>query len=75
MPATKIEILYGVTDGTNLIFSTSMNYAPGSVNVFRNGILLVSSFDDGFIELGHKRVQLKSAPVAGEIIQAFYLPV
>jgi hypothetical protein len=52
-----------------------MYYTPGSVQVFRNGLLLEPSFADGFIELGGKKIQMKIAPEPGEVLQAYYLPV
>lgn len=70
-----IEPLYGQTNGINQIFQTSMNYTPGSVQVFRNGLLLEASLDDGFVELGAKKIQMKIAPIPGEVLQAYYLPV
>jgi hypothetical protein len=75
MPAVTIELLYGVTNGVNLIFKTSMDYAPGSVKVFRNGMLMEAALDDGFVELGSKKIQMKIAPDSGEVLQAYYLPV
>lgn len=75
MTVPFIEPLYGQTNGVNLIYQTSKDYLTGSVQVFRNGLLLEAALVDGFIELGNKKIQMKVAPISGEVLQAYYLPV
>jgi len=74
MKCPKIETLQGSANGVNTIFKTSNSYRPGSVRVFRNGILEEPTLVDGWTELGFKRIQLKEAPEIGDILQAYYIP-
>jgi hypothetical protein len=70
----KIETLQGSSNGINTIFKTSSSYRPGSVQVFRNGLLGERTLVDGWVELGLKRIQLKEPPELGDILQAYYIP-
>lgn len=63
----------GSVDGVNTLFWTSASYVPGSVRAFVNGQLKRQDLDDGWIELGGKKVQLKEAPRTGEVVQFYYL--
>lgn len=73
-----IERLSGAVDGVNTIFETSVSYVPGSLRVFSNGLLGMRTLDDGWTELGGRRVRLNIAPLAvnGEdVLQAYFLPL
>jgi hypothetical protein len=74
MKCPKIETLQGSANGINTIFKTSNSYRPGSVQVFRNGLLGERLLVDGWTELGFKRIQFKEAPIAGDVLQAYYIP-
>lgn len=74
MRCPKIETLQGSANGVNLIFKTTSSYRPGTVKIFRNGILEEASLKDGWTELGFKRIQFKEAPIAGDVLQAYYIP-
>ena len=74
MPCPRIEKLSGVINGFNTIFETSAGYLPGSVRVFRNGILNEGSLIDGWTELGNKRISLNEAPIPGDVMQVYYIP-
>ena len=63
----------GVTNGFNTLFTTPSSYAPGSLVVFLNGQALIRTNNDGWIELGGNRIQMKIAPTAGDDLQAYYL--
>lgn len=73
MPKVFIEKLSGSTNGVNLVFETPKDFVPGSVRVFVNGIVLVANMDDGWTELGTKKVVMKIAPIPGDVLQAYYL--
>jgi len=75
MPKPWIEKLSGPVNGVNLTFETPQNFVPGSVKVFVNGIVLVADMDDGWTELGTKKVVMKIAPIPGDVLQAYYLTV
>lgn len=65
----KIETLSGAVDGTNRVFSTSLNYFPGSIVASIRGILRL-----GVVELDEKRIQLAEAPEPGDVVQGAYRP-
>jgi hypothetical protein len=67
------ERLDGLTDSSNKLFLTSVDYVSGSVRVFRNGALIEASLVDGWVELGTNRILLNEAPVATDIMQAYYI--
>ena len=74
MKCPIIETLSGSANGTNTIFKTSASYRPGTVKVFRNGLLGERALVDGWTELGFKRIKLDEAPVSGDVLQAYYIP-
>lgn len=74
MKCPKIETLAGATNGTNKLFQTSSSYRPGSVQVFRNGLLGEHTLVDGWQELGNKKILLNEAPPTGDVLQAYYIP-
>jgi len=74
MPLPVIRVLSGVFNGVNTVFVTPSAYLAGSVQVWRNGVLLRADADDGWVELGHRRIAMKTAPVAGDTLAAYYVP-
>jgi hypothetical protein len=70
-----IEVAIGAPDGSNLDFYTSSSYLPGTTVVFLNGIALVASLDNGWIEQGNKRIHFKQAPSQGDVVQLYYVPI
>lgn len=67
-----IKKLDGITDGINRAFYTEFTYITGTVRVFRNGILINGSLDDGWIEQGGNKILMKEPPACGDGMQAFY---
>jgi hypothetical protein len=72
---TIFRRLVGATNGFNKVFETPTSYRPGSVRVYRNGLLLEPSLVDGFTEGGGNKVVMKEAPKETDIMQAFYISV
>lgn len=70
-----IEIGQGPVNGSNTIFSVSADYRAGSVVVLINGQLKVPENDDGLVELGGRLIALKEAPLLGDVVQFFYMPL
>lgn len=68
-----IELAIGPVNGVNKIFSSSGSYVPGSVRVFRNGLLNRKADTDGWVELGSKKVRLNETPKIGDVIKLYYL--
>lgn len=67
--------LIGSTNGANRIFETPTEFAPGTVRVAINGFILDPTQPDGWIEIGRNRIQMKEAPLSGDVLQAFYISV
>jgi hypothetical protein len=70
------ELATGLINGTNRVFSMSVDYATGSVQVWWNGLAGVK--DDvvvGWIELGGNQIRLEQAPQLGDVIQIGYRPI
>ena len=74
MSCPVIEPADGIVNGTNTIFRTSRCYIPGSLRVFLNGILIRRDLDDGWAELGDRKVELNEAPNTGDVVQLYYVP-
>lgn len=72
MPNPVFEVAVGTIDGMNRDFETSVDYLPGSLRVWTNGLLRREDFDDGFDETGPKNFQMNEAPVDGDVIQVFF---
>ena len=74
MPNPRFQVAIGTVDGINTTFQTSAEYSPGSLAVFRNGVLLEKSLDNGWTEVGDNLTfNMKIAPLTLDIIQCFYL--
>lgn len=68
-----LEDAIGVVDGVNQYFSTSMDYTPGTLQVWINGILVRPQDADGFIETGSNTFQMKEVPMVGDLLRVFYI--
>lgn len=68
------ETLTPAPDGVTQIFFTSREYKPGSVSVWWNGIRAIKEWEDGFEELGGKRIYMKEAPLTNDALQVQYEP-
>jgi hypothetical protein len=73
MALALLRVLTGSVDGVNVVFQTPYPYRPGSVRIFLDGQLKREDFDDGWIELGYDKVQLKIPPESGRVVQAYFL--
>lgn len=72
-----IESMSGVTNGTNLVFTTRLMYRSGTLNLFVNGMLQLADGDASynFVEVSPKTIRLNIAPRAGDLVAAFYVPL
>ena len=70
-----IEVARGPTDGTNRDFYLSSSYSPGSTVVFLNGSALRKDWDNGWIEYGSNHIVMREAPLTGDTVQVYYLPL
>jgi len=68
------DTLTPAPDGVIVDFQTLLDYKPGTVSVWLNGIKLIDIWDDGFEELGGKTIRMKDAPWVGDSLQAEYEP-
>jgi hypothetical protein len=69
-----IQVAAGAVNGTNTIFSVSVPYVAGTTQIFLNGHAKVSSFADGWTELGGNKIQMKVAPEVGDVVQVYFEP-
>jgi len=76
-----IEQLQGPVNGSNVLFQTSVDYVPGSTHVFLNGMAWTQPLENGWDELGGRRIRMKEAPRAvpppgnPDVLQVYYLPL
>jgi hypothetical protein len=79
MSCPKFEKAIGAVNGTNRVFEVSMDYRPGSIQVFLNGLLLRKDLIDGWVELGAKKIRLHEAPKSSgpcpDVVVIYYIPV
>jgi hypothetical protein len=75
MPSTVIEVAAGPIDGFNKSFTVTAMYVPGSLQVWLNGLLLRKDYADGWTEQGSNQFKMKEAPLAGDVVQAYYRPL
>ena len=70
------EMAIGLTNGTNINFVTSVAYATGSLQVWRNGQLnRKTEPTEGWTELGFNAFSLFTPPLVGDVIQVGYRPI
>jgi len=69
------EVPSGSVDGTNRIFYLSTDYRASTPRVWLNGLLLVKHGQDGWTEMGGKKLQLHEAPRSGDALQVYYTPI
>jgi len=62
-------------DGVNTLFTTSLPYEAGSLQVYINGQLKEPSLVDGWVEMGGVNVTLSEAPKTGDIVRVQYKAV
>lgn len=70
-----IRPVVGVVDGANQDFETESDYVPGSLVISLNGQLKRADFDDGWLEMGGKKLQMKMAPKVGDVLMATWRPI
>jgi hypothetical protein len=75
MPDPVFEPAVGPVNGSNKVFEVSADYRPGTTRVWRNGALQRQDLTDGWTELGGKKIEMNEAPVTGDIIQIFFVPI
>jgi len=69
------EIPSGSIDGVNRIFYVSTDYRPGTTQVWLNGLMQGRHGQDGWKEMGGKKLQLHEAPRLGDVLQVNYTPI
>lgn len=67
----RFEIPVGAIDGVNTNFTVSVAYRPGSLRVWRNGVLYKDIDDDGWIETSSTAFQMKVAPKIDDRITVY----
>lgn len=58
-----------------VLYEAPSDFQPNTTRLWRNGIVVVAVDDDGFTEVGLRRVQLKEAALPGETFQLGYKPL
>lgn len=67
------EVPFGIVNGFNTLFTLRAPYVPNTTVVFLNGQAKVATYQDGWVEMGGKNLQLKIPPQTGDIIQVYYM--
>jgi hypothetical protein len=70
----RIDLLEGVIDGTNTVFTIPQAYQPGTARYFLNGQLKYAPDDDGIVETDPSsgEISVKEAPLDGDRHQLLY---
>ena len=71
-PPAVIEVAFGPVDGANKQYTVSAMYLPGTLQVWINGQMKRRDFDDGWVELGSNKFEMKIAPEVGDVVQAWF---
>lgn len=75
MSSPTFEVPSGAINGVNRIYYVSTDYRPGTPRVWLNGLLHVKHGEDGWTEMGGRRLQLHEAPRFGDVVQIYYVPI
>lgn len=71
--AEVIKALNGTVDGVNTDFTVPTQYVLGTIRVIVNGVVYSPSDTQwGYTELNDTTIRMKTAPLAGFKMQAFY---
>lgn len=77
MGLPHFEVLSGVVNGVNLVFTTSVPYTPGTLALYLNGQLLLTPSGNPWTETspstGVVTVHSEELPETGDVVAAFYL--
>lgn len=76
MPTPRFEILTGVIDGVNLVFTASTAYTTGTTAVFLNGQLLQNAplaWSESDPSGGEVTLTADNVPRPGDVVQMFYI--
>ena len=68
-----IEIALGTVDGLNKLFTTTVPFLLGSIQVFLNGLAKRRDYADGWTELPPNTIRLGEAPQPTDVVQVYYL--
>lgn len=71
----QFEIPGGSVNGTNRNFTTSVDYRPGTLQVWHNGLLLRKDITDGWVETGSNSFRMHIAPRVDDKLQVFFISV
>ncbi len=74
MAKALLVVAQGTADGVNRNFTVGAPYVPGSTIVFLNGAALRKDYDNGWNELGGDKINMKEAPMAGDVLQVYFRP-
>jgi hypothetical protein len=66
------EQLTPAPDGATTDFSTSLDYRPGSLSIWRNGVKLDPTADNGFLEIPPATARMKAPPLLGDALWGEY---
>lgn len=75
MQPPRIETPTGAVNGVNRTFFVTADYVPGTVRIFLNGQLKSPPLEDGHTELGGRKINIKDAPRAGDVVRVYYIPI
>lgn len=66
------DTLTGAIDGANTVFQTTLDFSVDYIYVYRNGLLLNPSRDNGFTVSPPRGVVMKEPPLTGDTIEVEY---
>lgn len=65
--------LSGTVDGANTTFTTPSKYVSGTIKLIINGQVYEPNEDDyGWSETDDETIEINTAPLTGDVVQAFY---
>lgn len=68
-----IATLNGTIDGANKTFTTPSRYVTGTIVLIINGQVYKQNEDDyGWSEIDDSTIEINTAPLTGDVVQAFY---
>lgn len=74
MPTEEhLERPAGAIDGSNRDFATSLPFEPGSLRLWRDGVLVRADDDDGFEETGPTTFRTREAPRPSDTLLVRYV--
>lgn len=66
------EVMHGIKDGVNAIFTSTYEYLPDSLDIYLNGVHLREG-GNNYLKIDSSTIRIVSVVLPGDILEASYI--